>query len=377
MIRGIAPLVVVVEDAGVRDAGARLDEHVVALRAAAPAGELVERAGRVRLRVPGTERVDQPHGRLRVLALEVEDRRVVLAGVEVAGDDDRIARLARGDAFGEQLRAAHARRLRLVIEMGVEHLERPARSGLDEASPGDDARDLVAPALRARHVRRVRQPERAAVDDTPAIGPVQDRRVFAAFGAVLAPDADLAVARHRLADRVDLEAQRFLQADEIAALAADDVDHELRALRPRVRTVGRGAVADVERQHAYLELGCRCRRRPLARAGGEQQHEHAGREAPHGRGNSRSRRRYMSNAARLAWLGSVVRSAVSSTVCPPVPISPSPSSAIATRPAVNEMSAAPASAGSTAVTGPKPRSRLASSYSASMRRLPSVGASGG
>jgi hypothetical protein len=92
---------------------------------------------------------------------------------------------------------------------------------------------LAWEALR-RFVGRIAQPEVAVVDKHHAFFPVEDCRVFAAVGSVVASDADCAVVGQSVLQVGHLCRQCFLYTQQVRLLEVDEVD-EVGA--PRVPTV--------------------------------------------------------------------------------------------------------------------------------------------
>ena len=73
--------------------------------------------------------------------------------------------------------------------------------------------------------------------------------------AVVAPHADLAVARQPLAKLIELEAQSFLEADNVRVVVADHVPDERPSHGPGVLPIVRCAVADVEGHDDHVAPG--------------------------------------------------------------------------------------------------------------------------
>ena len=88
--------------------------------------------------------------------------------------------------------------------------------------------------LRARHRRRVGEPEGAAGHHAEAERVDPDRGVFAGGLAVIAADADLLIAMQPLLEFVELEAQCLLKADQVRRMVADQGDHVPAPIRPGV-----------------------------------------------------------------------------------------------------------------------------------------------
>ena len=162
---------------------------------------------------------------------------------------------ARRDAVSEQRRAPLARRLRLVVEVDVVMPE-GLPVAIDEARPRADARDVVAPGSRRRHLRRIREPERAGVRDPEAVAPNR----IAAYSPRLRPSSrptPTTLAGH--AARISsIWRQRLLQPHEIGVGLAHHVEQELAADCPVIVAVVRGAVSNVERHDLSGSRGIGC-----------------------------------------------------------------------------------------------------------------------
>jgi hypothetical protein len=134
--------------------------------------------------------------------------------------------------------------------MHVVHPELTRPFSLLESRPRADPHDVVPPSLRGDHLRRVAEPERAAVDNLEPFLAVQDRGVLALGLAIVPPDADLAVDGEGFAEVIKLAAERLLQPYHIRVVVADELVHLLAPLLPPVFAIARVVVPDVVRQDA-------------------------------------------------------------------------------------------------------------------------------
>ena len=171
VVRRVAPALAGAHDGGGEHLGARLHQHVVDLLARRlPEDEAGERADLLLVAMHRAEGVDERRGgapAAGTAAGPAGPTRTCRAGFDSPALKSPVTMTGsdgigpRRDALQQQRRALLAGRLRLVIEVQVVVGEGGAVA-IDEAGPRCDARDAVAPRLRAGDLRRVREPERAA-----------------------------------------------------------------------------------------------------------------------------------------------------------------------------------------------------------------------
>ena len=202
-----------------------------------------------------------------------ERRRLRLAAVVVAREDDRQTLGDLVQTLQHEFQAFFARFGGLVVGVRVREAEGFLRAQVDENRPGADARTRRAPALGARFLGRLGEPEGASFERHETVGAKGDRRGFArdAIGfAVLAHEGEFLELGAQIGRLVGAD---LLQADDVEIHAADEVDEIAFAHLP---VVGRAAVArreaDVVRADAQGVRSARTRRA----AGGEKSAENEG-----------------------------------------------------------------------------------------------------
>ena len=199
-------------------------------------------------------------GRDHIFGQGFEDR-AVDRGVEVAADDGR-GFLAGDlvDLFDEQLHALFARRLALVVEVGVEIEELLARLPVLEFDPRHRA--VAGPVPAARHlVGRFAEPERAAVEQLETVAQVVDGHELALLGAVVAAHAHAGVLRALGVDVVQLVDKSFLHAEHVGSLPADHLRSGVTTFHPDVVAVLAVAVTQVvgDQFDRFGAVGGECR----------------------------------------------------------------------------------------------------------------------
>ena len=179
---------------------------------------------------------------------------VVFGGVEVAGEDKGIGVFAGEDTLGDEGGALDAGRLGTMIEMGVEDVEGVGGVFVDESGPGADAGDGVAPVFGGGYFGGVGEPKSAGIEEGEAVAAVEDGGVFSGGIAVVASDADFGEFGEGGADLIELEAEGFLEADDVGGMVLEDIENHVAAIIPVVLAVVGGAVADVEGHDVEFEV---------------------------------------------------------------------------------------------------------------------------
>jgi 2'-hydroxyisoflavone reductase len=132
-----------------------------------------------------------------------------------------------------------------MIEVSVEVKEDSAGSQVSEFGPRDDTRQGCIPAG-ARHLRRFRKPERRALETLEPRLTIKDRGILSARFAVGTAHAQPRIFRKKFLEIIDLSLESFLHTHEIGVMKADHAGHELFSIRPRIGTITRLVVTDVE-----------------------------------------------------------------------------------------------------------------------------------
>ena len=164
------------------------------------------------------------------------------------------------DLFDEQLHALFARRLALVVEVGVEIEELLARLPVLEFDPRHRA--VAGPVPAARHlVGCFAEPERAAVEQLETIAQVVDGHELALLGAVVAAHAHAGVLRALGVDVVQLVDKSFLHAEHVGSLPADHLRSGVTTFHPDVVAVLAVAGAQVvgDQFDRFGAVGGECR----------------------------------------------------------------------------------------------------------------------
>ncbi len=177
------------------------------------------------------------------------------------------SRAGRVEPCGEGCGAAMARRRGAAFEMAVGEAEPPAPDQVGEAREGDDSREAVAPAGRARHVGCIGKPAGRHLVEPQARRAVEHGAALAAAPAVGASGAGRSVASETAQQIALLEAVDLLQPEEVGVEFGDRRGGRLPPQGPRVEAVPGDPVADVEardaqRGHLVAGAGHRRARRP-------------------------------------------------------------------------------------------------------------------
>jgi hypothetical protein len=168
MVGRIVAVNVVIQNLRVENFRPRRHKNVVDFIALPGPLEFVRGSDILYVRMQDAERINHRNRSLRFtaagsldsdLALEISYDRIILAGVKIARHHERFFILSVLDAFGQQNGTFFSGRLRNVVQVEVEDIERFARPGLDEPGPGADADTGVAPGVRAGYLRRIGEPK--------------------------------------------------------------------------------------------------------------------------------------------------------------------------------------------------------------------------